>query len=229
MATPGRPLGADDAVAGGQGHRQPVEEGGLGLDELAPGLGRGEPGGPVDLGKGPGQTRAGRPLHLEGVAPGGGDVEITGQRPGPDDLAALLGDLTQVDAVPARRRGTELLGELPLGRGLGVVVPVHLALRDRPDAVILPTPQGSAGVGQEDLEDEVGVEPVEQEAGAQFGHLPQLHLRGAPPVRRDRVASRAPGGRAQGVPVRALLVNLDGGEHAVRGVGARMMAVPVLS
>ncbi len=57
----------------------------------------GEPRRPVDLGEGPDLPRSPGPLDLEGVAPDRRDVEVTGHRPGPDALAAPLGDL-----VPGR-------------------------------------------------------------------------------------------------------------------------------
>ena len=75
-----RPVGStavsrSAAVEGGQ---EPVDQLGLGGQQLLPGRGRVEPAGPVDLGELPPHARAGRPLQGEGVAGDGVRVEVAG-------------------------------------------------------------------------------------------------------------------------------------------------------
>ena len=78
--------------------------GDLGRLHPAARLVRAEPGDTVDLRERLPSAAPRRPLHLEGVGDGGGRVEIALDRPGVDDLAALLDDRAERD----RRRAVGL-------------------------------------------------------------------------------------------------------------------------
>src|SRR4051812_44485135 len=101
---------------------QSVQEPGLRGDEFLPRGRDVDPLGPVDLGERLAPARARRPFQLEGVADDGRDVEVRLERPGRDDLAVALDDLTEGDERAVRGGRPQFLGELPAGRGQRVLV-----------------------------------------------------------------------------------------------------------
>ena len=131
---------------------QAVDERGLGVDQLLPGLRRRVPPGAVDLRVRTGPAGPGRPLDGEGPALDGRRVEVAPDRPRPHVFSAALDHLAEVDPFAGRHRGAELLAELPFGGGQGFLAGLRRALGDGPPPLVPPGPVGTTRVDQEDLD-----------------------------------------------------------------------------
>src|SRR6266545_1087972 len=161
------------ASALGQRVEQPVDQLGLGRENLLAGGRHVEPLRPVDLGELALAAGARRPLDGEGVAGDRLGIEIAGSRPGAEDLAAPLPDRAQLQQVLVPEPVAGLLLQFAQ-RGLQrVVALVVLALGDRPGAQVLLGPERATRVDQEHL-DVVPTAPVQQDAGAHLGHTDPL-------------------------------------------------------
>jgi hypothetical protein len=95
-------------------------------------------------------------------------VAIALDRPGVHDLAAGLPDGRQGTKF-AVDLGARFLAEFPAGVSQEVDIGRDFALRDRPRAKVFLGPERAAGMDQEHL-DAAPLAPIEQKAGADFGH-----------------------------------------------------------
>ena len=91
--------------------------------------------------------------------------------PGSDDLAGLLPDRAEIDerVTRDRRRRAELLLELAQGNVERILARLDLALRDRPDTVILPRAERPTRMDEQHLAT-VACPAIEEEAGAVLWH-----------------------------------------------------------
>ena len=178
----------------GNGPQQRVEERGLPLHELAPGLIDGDPLDPVDLRELPDRPRAPRPFDREGVARRMGDIEVALERPDADPLAAGLAALPEEGGLPLRSRQADLLFELPVGRVERILAGDVLTLGDGPGGIVFPRPERATRVGDQDFDRAPGENPVQQQActGRAHGSRPSFH-RGLPRV--AHTSTRSPGCR----------------------------------
>ena len=120
-------------------------------DDLAAAGGEIEPLQAVDLGEAARLARAWGPFHREAVAGEAARVEIPFDRPGMDDLAALLLHRRQRDEI-AGGDETGFLGELALRGRQEVEARLHQAFGDGPGAIVALGPVGAARVGEQDLQ-----------------------------------------------------------------------------
>ena len=160
------PLGSD------QMPEEAVEEGDLGGEDFVAGGVEGEPLGAVDLWDFDFATGAGWPLDGRGIADEVGGVEIAFQGPGGDDFAAELLDVTEGQVeVWSAGRGHEagFFAEFASGGFEDVFSGDDVAFGDGPGAEVAVGPEGSAGVGEQDLRTRAVVAAVKEESGAVFG------------------------------------------------------------
>src|ERR1700722_1003374 len=134
---------------------QQIEIGALTLEELAARLRHRKPLDPINFGELPHRARALRPLQLEGVAAGVGDVEAAPDGERRDHLAAGLFPRSEVEPRARRNRQPQLLGELALGRGPGILAVGVLTFRDRPSPVVLARPEWTAWMREQGFDDAV--------------------------------------------------------------------------
>src|ERR687897_2754978 len=135
-----------------------------------------EPAGAVDLGELRGAPGARRPLHRERVAAHGVGVEVALGGPGGHDLAALLLHVVELDQLARRQGRARLLLELPQRAGERIVAVLVLALRDRPDAGVPASPEGTARMHKQDFR---AAAPVEEDARAALRPRPHAAARGS--------------------------------------------------
>ena len=160
---------------------QPIEERGLGGDELAAPGRKVEPGRSVDLGEQLPTSGTRWPFQFELVAAHRVDVEIRLDRPGDHHFAVTLTHLAQLAVgIQVGGRGrSELLGELATRRSERVLVVAVLAFGNRPRAFVLGRPERTAHVGQQNFE-LAQAATVEQQAGAsrsarvEIRHVPSM-------------------------------------------------------
>src|SRR5271166_4153453 len=156
---------------------QSIQKWTLPLEELGPGLRHREPADPVDLGEGLNPPGTFGPFEFEGIAARISEVEIASHSKRRDNLAAGLLQRWELDPRSDRRRQSDLLFELAL-RGCPRVFAVGvLPLGNRPDAVVLASPNRPTWVPDQDLdrsglprEPDVVANPIEQQPCAQLGH-----------------------------------------------------------
>ncbi len=134
-----------------------------------------EEGRPVDLRELHPSPRLRGPFHRERVADGRTWVAVALERPGVDDLAALLLHRRQSDEWACRRDAGFFL-EFPPGGFEQVLARLDLALGNRPGAVVLVLEKRAAGMGKEHLQLAI-VNAIHQQSGADTGHKRQPDLR----------------------------------------------------
>src|SRR5262249_1951119 len=147
-------------IAGREQPRQFVEQGDLALVNLLAGASEREPGCAVDLRELLPAAGARRPFHRKQVAPDGCRIAVGLDGPGVNDLAAGRLARREGDEVAAAGEAG-LLGEFAPRRLQRVFVGAEFALGNRPGMRILPRPERTAGVDEEDFDP--AVTPPEQQ------------------------------------------------------------------
>src|SRR5258705_13016045 len=110
-----------------------------------------EPFGAVDFRKDLHLSASRGPFDFEGVAFDSRNVEAAFDREAKDAFAGTLTDLGEW-LKWARESNTRLLRELPDGGDTGCLAWIHFAFRDRPRALVLAAPVGSARMHQKDFQ-----------------------------------------------------------------------------
>ena len=142
-----------ETAPGPDGVQQPVQERDLALQELGPGQADPGPLDAVDLGELLPFPRTARPFELERVARACATSRSPSRAHTVDPLPAGLAQLSEADGGTGRHVESRLLPELPVGRGQGIVARVVLPLGDGPGSLVLPRPERTAGVRDQDLDD----------------------------------------------------------------------------
>jgi hypothetical protein len=106
------------------------------------------------------------PLNLEGITGQPRGVEIGFSAEGDHALSAALTDLSQGLYVTNRGCRSELFGKLATGGLLRILRRADLALGNRPGAVVLVEPIGSAGLDEQHF-DATSSSAIGQYAGTQ--------------------------------------------------------------
>jgi hypothetical protein len=124
-----------------------------------------EPLSAIDFGKG-GTATLRRLLDLEGITGQRRRVEISFSAEGDHALSVALADLSQGLQVTNRGCRSELFGKLATGGLLRTLRCADLAFRNRPGAVVLVAPIGSAGMDEQHI-DAASFSAISQYAGTQ--------------------------------------------------------------
>src|SRR5207248_7283865 len=92
------------------------------------------------------------------------DVDVARQRPGLDELATRLPNFTERSSLPSWSRSPELFVKFPARYVHTLLILGHLALGNRPGALVAFLPEGASGMDEQDLELAVAP-PVEHQTG----------------------------------------------------------------
>ena len=149
-----------------------VEEGDLRGENLVACFVEGEPLGAVDFRDFDFATGAGWPFDGRGIADQVGRFEVALKSPGGDDFAAELLDVSKGQVTVwsgGRWREAGFFAELAAGGFENVFSGDDVAFGDGPGADVAMGPEGSAGVGEQDLEARAGEAAEKEESGAVSG------------------------------------------------------------